>query len=1153
MKPSPPHLGLCWLALAGSLFAAPGDLDEDGLRDSVETNTGVYLSATDTGTNPAIADSDGDSLPDGMELNLGTVPTNPASKVKRPNIIYILADDTGYGDVGCFWQNQRPAGSWRFATPGLDAMAAQGAMLTHHYVAAPICASSRGSFLLGRHQGHADIRDSQFDKPLPDDHNLPRTLRAAGYKTVHIGKAGLAGKDPNNPSAHPLTRGFDRFFGTLTHAQAHEHYPRNGTTSKLARISDDFTLINNAYQDLFTQDVYTAFAKKTIVEETQNNPHRPFFIYLSLDTPHFIGQFPPMRDYPAGKGLSGGVQWTGAPSYVNTAINDPNRIDNVANRHPDIPATWYPGAQKFVALTRRLDDSVSDILQTLRDLGIDDDTLVVFTSDNGPDSTEVYPPSFGSFGPFEGIKGDLWEGGIRVPTIVWWPGTIPATQQPTNIRRITTPCANYDWFPTFAELAKAPIPARVDGCSLVGALNGSGSRNGDYLYFEMAMGMSSFTSRYPEFPNHGGETRGIMQAIRIGDLKGVRYNIQSSQDAFRIYDVVNDPKESVNLAPSRPDLEEKMRHIAISGRRAGGGVTRPYDSSLIPAITLARKRNGLNWKSYEGYWPWLPDFRTLTPATSGRTLDISPSLRSRDTDVGLSFEGYLSVPTSGAYTFQTTSNAAVSLWVHDGHVIDNDYSFTSTKTSAPVNLAAGLHPIRLHYRHVGGAANLVLRYSGPGIALQPIPASALFIEGPPPTLVADAFTAKRNTPFLADLLANDVSESPLTLLSGATNILGNTSVVGNQLRFEPFDNRLGVADFSYAATDGIGQESGQARATVLFDNERWIPFEEGSGSKVRSVGESPSASGTFAGIADTAAAWRSGRFGKALQFDGIDDQVNFPGMSLPTGDADRTISCWIRTNSRSSPESQMIFSYGSNIQGGRFLVRLENVPNVASDQAAKLDVSGGFAIGTKPLNDGQWHHLAIVVADHNGGGTVNVNETKIYVDGVPDVIAQKSGEVIATGSSLVPALGGSNLSSAFNFQGSVDDLRIFPRALGDAEIAALHAAEPWYFGPPLEPTEDSDGDGMSDFAEEIAGTSPVDPASVLRIVEMTRSSGAITLKWRMVPGRRYQAEESQDLSSWQPVPGVAPIDATTATLRELSFPGGASAKRFYRIRVTASP
>jgi hypothetical protein len=298
-----------------------------------------------------------------------------------------------------------------------------------------------------------------------------------------------------------------------------------------------------------------------------------------------------------------------------------------------------------------------------------------------------------------------------------------------------------------------------------------------------------------------------------------------------------------------------------------------------------------------------------------------------------------------------------------------------------------------------------------------------------------------------------------------------------------------------------------------------------------------------------------------LQFDGIDDQVNFPGMTLPTGAADRTFSCWVKTSSRSSPEIQTIFSYGSNLLGGRFKVRLQNTPGVDSDQPVKLDVYGGYAQGTKPLNDGQWHHLAIVVADHNGNGSVNVNEAKLYVDGVPDVVALKSGEIIATGSSLVPALGGSNHNAGFNFQGSVDDLRIFPRALGDAEVAALHAAEPWYLGPPPEPTEDSDGDGMTDVAEEVAGTDPEDPASVLKILGMTRDAGSITLAWEGVPGRQYQAEQSDNLAAWQSVPGVDPVSlptpvppsAITSPLLEATFPQGGATKRFYRIRVTASP
>jgi len=708
------------------------------MRDEVETNTGVYVSPDDTGTNPNLSDSDGDSLPDGLEANIGSNPTDPASKVTRPNIIYILADDLGYGDVSCFWKKQRTGkGIENVVTPGLDTMAAQGAMMTHHYVGAPICASSRASFLLGQHQGHSEIRNYQFDKALPNGLNIASVLKGAGYRTIHVGKAGLAGVLANPLDAstqlagHPLKRGFDRFFGYLRHSDSHEHYPRNGAANRLAVIHNDYSPVVDAHVDLFTSDAWTAFAKKTIIEETTSHPDRPFFLYLSYDTPHFYGQFSPSAEYPTGKGLDGGIQWVGAPSYANTAVNDAARVDNPANRHPSAGANWYHTHQKYVSMIRRLDDSVTDILQTLRDLRIDQNTLVIFTSDNGPADTEVVPYFFQSFAGFEGLKTDLWEGGIRVPTIAWWPGRIPATNQASDIRKISRPCANYDWLATFAELAKVPAPSSSDGTSLIPTLTGQGTQSErGYLYFEFYY--PGATMAYPEFPTHSNATKNQMQAIRIGDYKGVRYNITSQSDPFLIYNVVTDPKESLDLSPARPDLVEKMNYLSVAARRKGGGVVRPYDTALIPAIHRPSVENGIHWKSYEGNWPWLPEFRDLTPAAAGTTQEISPTIRSRENDVGLSFEGYISVPTSGAYTFRSTSNSNICLWIHETRVIDNDFNFLPQKSSDPVYLSSGLHPIRFYYRHKDGTASLELAYSGPGIPMQKIPTSGYFVDSAPP-------------------------------------------------------------------------------------------------------------------------------------------------------------------------------------------------------------------------------------------------------------------------------------------------------------------------------------------------------------------------------------------------------------------------------------
>ncbi|MEK7950842.1 sulfatase-like hydrolase/transferase [Luteolibacter soli] len=1164
MKPKPLRSFTVALFLmpVGWLAAVPGDADNDGLRDAVETNTGVYVSPSNTGTNPQVADTDGDSLPDGMELTLGTNPVDPASKVRRPNIVYILADDLGYGDVGCFGQNQR-SGIWKFATPGLDAMAAEGAKLTHHYAGASICAASRASLLLGQTMGHSEVRDTQFDKALPDNHTLARTLKAAGYRTIHVGKAGLAGTIPTDGSSatsmpgHPLYRGFDRFFGYLMHEEGHEHYPQNGTSSKTSHIYDDFRAVTDAYVDLYTSDAFAAFAKKSIVEEATQHAERPFFIYLSYDTPHFYGEYAPTANYPAGKGLSGGLQWTGAPSYVNTATNDPSKIDNIANQHPSVNSNWYPAAKKYVSMVRRMDDSVADILQTLRDLGIADNTLVVFSSDNGPADTEVYPPSFGSFGPFEGIKGDLWEGGIRMPTIAWWPGKISATNQPSNIREIARPCGNWDWMATFADLAKIPVPSFTDGVSMVPTLTGQGSQiDKGYLYFEFAYG--GFTSRYPEFSNHAGDPRGQMQAIRVGDFMGVRTGISNPADPFRIYNVVTDPKEGTDLSAGRPDLQEKMKLLATGARCKGAGISRPYDTAVIPNVAVAPvQQGGLVCRSYEGYWPWLPEFRDLLAKTEVLCPTISPEPRSRDQDVGLTFTGYLSVPTTGAYTFSLRSDSGSSLWLHDSRVIDNDYNFASSKTSDSVYLAAGLHPIRLYYRHQGSSPLLSLSYSGPGIAMQSIPSSSLFTDGAPPELYPDKLTTRRATEVTVDVLANDSSAFPLTLASAGTSLLGTTGVASNRFKLTPTNGTIGYDEISYGVTNNSSQYTSRVAATVLFDNEIWLPFEEGGGNKVNRVGGSPAITGTLLGFANPASAWTTGRFHGALSFDGTDDHVDFPGLALPTGQQPRTFSCWLKTASRSSPELQTLFSYGSNITGGRFVVRLDNEANVSSDQPLKLEVNSGHITGTTPLNDGVWHQVAVVVDDHNGSGNVNVTETKLWVDGHLDQVGSSSGRVLATGSTLVPCLGGSNHNDGYNFSGKLDDVRIFDRALSDAEIQALYLSRPIYLTAPTDPSGDSDSDGMSDDAEEISGTDPNNASSVLRIDNFTVSGGIVSLQWAAVSARDYQVEESSDLRSWQSVPEQGPVRIPASSggsvpdaMLSVSFPTRGVGAHFFRLKVT---
>jgi arylsulfatase A-like enzyme len=1042
------HLLTFLILLAPVLQAAPGDTDNDGLRDVVETNTGVYVSVGNTGSNPNVADTDGDSLPDGIEINLGTNPNDAASKVNRPNIIYIIADDLAYGDIGCFWQNQR-TGIYKFSTPGLDAMAAQGAKMTHHYAGSAVCAATRASFFLGQHQGNALIRDAEFDKPLPDNHNVARMLQTAGYRTIHVGKAGLAGtginpllsSDSASAPAHPLKRGFDRFFGYLRHIDGHEHYPKNGATTRdggVSVIHDDYRPVTDAYQDLYSTDAFTAFAKKTIIEETQQNPNRPFFLYIGYTTPHFYGATSPTKTYPANKGLNGGIQWLGAPAYASTAINDPNRIDNIANVDPSCHASWGNNAKKYVSMIKRLDDSVADILQTLRDLGIDDNTLVVFTSDNGSSDKETGAAVFQSSAGFEGAKFDLWEGGIRVPTIAWGPGLVATTNQPSNIREITHPSACYDWMPTFAQLAGTVSPSVSDGISLLPALTGQGAQKlHEFMYFDLIYG--GFTSRYPDFPNHGGESRFQMQGIRVGDLMGVRVATQQATDPFRIYNVVTDLKQATNLAPGLPDLQNKMKRIATGARRKGTSWLRVWDTAQTPPLVPPAVIQGLNWKAFEGYWTCLPDYETITPVASGLTSQLSTTPLTRSADAGLEFKGFISLPSSGSYTFQLDSNSPACFWINDGLAIDNDAIYTPTRSSAAINLGAGLHPIRILYRTQGGTPSLQLNYLGPGITTRPVPASAFFADGPAPvfSLQPDKIVTKTNTPALVDSLANDTGNYPLTLASAGPLASGSASISAGMVLYTPASDSWGKFTFPYSVSGAGASATSTVTANVLFDNETWVPFDEESGTSAEWVSPASNNAGVLTRNPSLAQLWAAGKSGNCLGFDGISDQVNFTSLTLPSGNAPRTFCCWLKTSATVSDEIQTLFSYGSQTPGSMFAVQLNNTPGVSGNFPVRLDVFGGSVIGTKPLNDGQWHYLVVALSDVNQDTVMNVSETKIFIDGELDPISSVIPQIINTGNDLVPCAGGSNQATNYNYTGQIDELRVFPRMLSDLEISKI--------------------------------------------------------------------------------------------------------------------
>ena len=422
---------------------------------------------------------------------------------RSPNIIFILADDLGYGDVGCYGQKL-------IQTPCLDRMAAEGLRFTQAYAGSTVCAPSRCALMTGMHMGHARVRgnadrNGNIVPLLPEDFTVAEALREAGYRTGLIGKWGLG--EPGSTGT-PNRKGFDEFYGFLNQVHAHNHYPdylwRNeqiepvpGNHLSRPGVCD---VCNTYAQDLFTREAHDFIRR-----------HRQdrFFLYLAYTIPHTNNE----------RGADG----LEVPSDAPYSDRD-----------------WPDPLKRFAAMITRMDRDIGGILDLLRELRIDQDTLVIFASDNGPHKESgANPAFFNSSGGLRGIKRDLYEGGIRVPGIAWWPGQIA----PGSVSDY--PWAFWDILPTFAELGGAAIPP-CDGRSFAPLLRGETfeSRREDPLYWEF-------------------HERGFSQAVRWDQWKAVRFHL--SED-IEIYDLFSDPAETSNIAAGRPDLRDHAMRLFTACR-----------------------------------------------------------------------------------------------------------------------------------------------------------------------------------------------------------------------------------------------------------------------------------------------------------------------------------------------------------------------------------------------------------------------------------------------------------------------------------------------------------------------------------------------------------------------------------------------------------
>lgn len=705
--------------------------------------------------------------------------TAQQTAAKPPNVIFILADDQGYGDLGAFFQNQRIQENGHRKpfeiSPNLDKLAGAGAMLTQYYVPAPICAPSRASLMLGVSQGHANVRDNEFDKALDDNYTLPGTLRQLGYSTALIGKWGLEGNDKYDLNgylwpAHPMRRGFDYFFGYMRHSDGHEHYPKEALYRKYWAenskvVWQDYTNVTANLDKCYTADLWTAAAKHYITAHVRGpEKDKPFFLYLAFETPHAVQELP-TGAYPKGGGLHGGMQWLGTPGhFISTASGTPDsyvypeyaEATYDDDNNPATPAVPWPSTyQRYATANRRIDDAVGDLVQLLRDLKIDDNTIVIYTSDNGP-SNESYLPEdrfapnrptfFSSYGPFEGMKADTWEGGVRLPAIAYWPGHIAPH------KKVELPAIAYDWAPTFLDAAGHPAPERMDGVSLLPALTGKGTQQQPTVYVEYK-GLGK-TPDYKAFSQqHRNRVRGQTQLLRLGEYVGVRYNIQSAEDDFEIYNVVRDPAENHNLAadtglqvsvrlPGKDGagldtlltigaLQHYIKDRVLQLHQTGNGSPRPYDHVPVPAVDRKDLLPGVNWALYKGDFRWIPQAVNLKATAAGHS--ALPVLKEEGKQLKtLSvFTGYIAVPKDGAYDFYLSCDTKAFLRIHDIQVIDADYGYPGNLIrTGTIALKAGLHPFSFFYYRDkdNGTPFLKLDWSGPDMPRKKMGKAVFFRE-----------------------------------------------------------------------------------------------------------------------------------------------------------------------------------------------------------------------------------------------------------------------------------------------------------------------------------------------------------------------------------------------------------------------------------------
>jgi len=538
----------------------------------------------------------------------------------KPNIIFIYADDLGYGELGCYGQE-------KIKTPYIDKMADEGIKFTNHYSGSTVCAPSRSSLMTGQHTGHTTVRGNARVPLLEEDTTVAELLKQAGYKTALMGKWGIG--EPGT-SGIPNKQGFDYFVGYLNQRHAHNAYPAYLWKNRDSMLLDNNVIHDNGNRNVHpggvstnkkthSHDVFTSEALSFIKE----NKEDPFFIYLAYTLPHANNE---------------------APAFGKIGMECP---DTTLYANKD-----WPEVQKAHAGTiTYMDKDVGKILKLLKELSIDENTLVIFTSDNGPHSEGgVNPEFFNGSGPFRGIKRDLYEGGIRIPMIARWPGKIKGGQETSHIS------AQWDFLPTACDIAGVKPPENIDGISYLPALLGQKQPEHDYLYWEFY-------------------EMGTRQAIRKDKWKAVKYNISAGDDAkFMLFDIENDPSEKNDLSSQHPELMKEFDRI-MNNAYSTPHYTDFYTAYLHyqPVSTefffTKDGQNGLNAEYYKG-----TDFDELVYEKTDANVDFSwqngSPERLPEDFFSIRWSGKIQAPKTGEVEFYSFSDDGLKMWIDNELVIE---------------------------------------------------------------------------------------------------------------------------------------------------------------------------------------------------------------------------------------------------------------------------------------------------------------------------------------------------------------------------------------------------------------------------------------------------------------------------------------------------